>query len=289
MKVTAIAPWAGCKRNLAERLHQVFGPHDLYCAPFCGGLGEFLTKPVARVEILNDLHGDITNLAKVIADRKLGPLLYRRLRRVLFCQQIHEEAQQALKTETDPLERAYLYFIKAWMSWGGVAGTKRGSCKMSIRYTPNGGHQAVRFFNAVKSIPAWRRRLTHATILNMDGFKLLPRIDDAPGTLIYCDPPYIVNSVAYEHDFAPEDHARLSQALRQFKRARVVVSYYEHPALADLYPGWTVHRIEVTKAIAQIGKRESRRQSAVEVLLVNEKPGTEQQLSLFSPAPESRE
>jgi DNA adenine methylase len=270
MKMTAIAPWAGCKRTLAARLHQVFGPHDAYWAPFCGGLGEYMTKPVSRIEVLNDLHGDVTNLMKVIADRKLGPMLYRRLRRVVFCQQIHREAQDRLEDETDPLERAYLYFIRAWMCWSGTAGTTRGGRKMSIRYTNNGGHQANRFHSAVASIPAWRRRMRNATILNMDAFELIQNIEDVTGTLVYCDPPYIVNSLDYEHDFLPLDHITLAQLLNRFRRTRVVVSYYRHPALADLYPGWSVTEIEVTKAIALIAKRESCRRKAVEVLLVND-------------------
>jgi DNA adenine methylase len=270
MKMTAVAPLAGCKRNLARRLHEVFGPHNAYWAPFCGGLGDFLTKPTARIEVLNDLHRDLTNLMKVVADRKLGPILYRRLRRIPFCQQIHTEAQDQLAAATDPLERAYLYFIKVWMAWSGTAGTKRSGRKMSIRYTNNGGQQATRYHNAVASIPAWRRRMRNVTILNMDAFQLIPNIEDAPGTVVYCDPPYLVNSVDYEHDFLPLDHVRLAQLLHRFRRTRVVVSYYRHPALADLYPGWSVTEIEVTKAIAQIAKRQSLRVRATEVVLVNQ-------------------
>ena len=270
MKVTAIAPWAGAKRNMAKGLHEFFGPHNAYWAPFCGGLGDFLTKPICRVEVLNDLHGELTNLMKIVADRKLGPILYRRLRRVPFCQQIHTETQEQLKTEQDPFERAYLYFIKVWMAWSGTAGTKRSGRKMSIRYTNNGGQQATRFHNAVASIPAWRRRMRNATILNMDAFELIPNIEDAPGTVVYCDPPYIENDVGYEHAFLPLDHVRLAWALTKFRHTRVVVSYYQHPALADLYPGWSVIEIEVTKAIAQIAKRQSLRVRATEVVLVNQ-------------------
>ena len=167
---------------------------------------------------------------------------------------------------------------KVWMVWGGTAGTKRGGRKMGVRYTNNGGCQAKRFHSAVASIPAWRRRLRDATILNMDAFDLLDNIEDAARTVIYCDPPYLVNNVGYEHDFLPIDHVRLAQALHRFRRARVVVSYYDHPALADFYPGWTQERVEVTKAINQCHRRESRRESrrerVTEVILTNQNPGT---------------
>lgn len=37
-----------------------------------------------------------------------------------------------------------------------------------------------------------------------------------------------------------DDHARLAKELLRFKRARVVVSYYDDPRLAELYPDWTI-------------------------------------------------
>ncbi len=284
MLVKAHAPWAGCKRRLATRIAALLGPHDAYWEPFAGGAAVFYAKPPCRIEVLNDLHGDVTNLVRIIADRRLGPQLYRRLRRTMFYQALYIEAEERLKTETDPLERAYLYFIKIWMSWGGVAGTGRAARRMSLRYTNNGGHQATRFRSAVLSIPAWRRRLRNATILSMDAFELFPKIEDAPGTVIYCDPPYLIHSVDYQHDFRPLDHVRLAQALHRFRRARVVISYYDHPALADLYPGWTMERIEVTKTLVQMGKRGGdHRQRAVEVLLVNPPRAVAGRMSLFEP------
>ncbi len=152
---------------------------------------------------------------------------------------------------------------------------------MSIRYTNNGGHQAKRFHEAVNSIPAWRRRMRQVTVLNTDAFKLLDKIEDERGVVIYADPPYIENDVGYTHDFMPLDHVRLAQALHRFKRTRVVLSYYAHPALDDLYPDWKRYSVGVTKAIAQCYKRgKGLRQRATEVLLVNEKPKAGQ-LALF--------
>lgn len=285
MIVKAHAPWAGCKRTLADRIVKILGPHNAYWEPFAGGAAVFYAKPPCRVEVLNDLHADLTNLARVIADRTLGPMLYRRLRRTAFCQSIHSEACDRLPLEADPLERAFAYFVKVWMSWGGVAGTKWAGRKMSICYTNTGGHQAKTFDSAVRSIPAWRRRLRNAAILNIDAFSLIPSIEDAVGTVVYIDAPYPENSVCYEHEFpsieaekesraqgdsSVKGHIALAELLNRFTRTRVVVSYCAHPILDELYAGWERRDIEVTKAIAQIGKRESQRRLATEVILVNQ-------------------
>lgn len=104
----------------------------------------------------------------------------------------------------------------------------------------------------------------------------IERVEDAPGIAIYCDPPYFLEtrganhgSSKYVHDFAYEDHRRLADALRRFHRARVVVSYYEHPELEWIYRGWTQRKIEVSKAMASQGRRVANDVRAIEVLLLN--------------------
>jgi len=49
----------------------------------------------------------------------------------------------------------------------------------------------------------------------------------------------------------------------------VVVSYYDHPRLAELYPGWTKVSIEVSKALAHQGRRGANDKKAIECLLIN--------------------
>jgi DNA adenine methylase len=68
----------------------------------------------------------------------------------------------------------------------------------------------------------------------------------------------------------PSDHERLAAALCRFKLTRVVVSYYEHPALNDLYPGWAKLDIGCAKNMANVGGRDGRTESP-EVLLINRK------------------
>jgi DNA adenine methylase len=82
MKVKAIAPWFGGKRNMAQEIVAAIGPHVTYWEPFCGSMAVLFAKPACRMETVNDLHGDLINLARVIQNEKLGPAFYRRLRRV---------------------------------------------------------------------------------------------------------------------------------------------------------------------------------------------------------------
>lgn len=275
--ITAIAPWFGSKRTLAPRIVAELGEHRAYWEPFCGSMAVLLAKPPATMETVNDLHGDLVNLARVVQHPTHGPTLYRRLRRVWMSETLHQEAAARFRErgnasagELPDVDRAADYMLCAWLGRNGVAGTHSYNQGFCVRYTKNGGHGAKRWAGAVDSIPAWGRRLRGVTILSRDAFDLIEKIEDAPGVAIYCDPPYLVKGAKYVHDFKAEDHRRLANLLMRFTKTRVVVSYYDHPDLAALYPGWTIVHCPTTKALVNQGMRDKEGGTvAPEVLLIN--------------------
>lgn len=284
MTVTSIAPWFGAKRTLAPRIVAELGDHRAYWEIFCGSMAVLMAKPPASMETVNDLHDDLINLARCLQHRVEGPKLYRKSRRVLCSQAEFEQFAAIVKEELAPLQsamvgihpgRALAYFVTSWLGMNGVAGLRSNHISFSRRYTKNGGHSAKRFAGAVDSIPAWRRRLRAVTVLSSCGIELAEKIEDAEGVVIYADPPYLVKGAKYLHDFedgfmGPNDHERLATALRRFKKTRVVVSYYAHPGLAAMYPGWTVVDVATTKSLVSSGRRDEGNDiKAPEVLLIN--------------------
>jgi DNA adenine methylase len=232
-------------------------------------------KPLSSVETVNDLHGDLTNLAWVIQDQRLGPALYRRLRRVLSSQEEFAAALAEVRASDSPderpdLERAYHYFIASWQGLNGVSGTSAFNTNFARRFSSNGGDAGARWVGAVQSIPTWRRRMERVNVLRSDGLELCEKIEDKAGTVIYADPPYLKKGASYLHDFDEGDHKRLAKALARFRLTRIVVSYYEDPRLDVLYPRWTKRPLDVVKALVQSGKRDKRGATkAPEVLLIN--------------------
>lgn len=272
MKITALAPWFGAKRNMAGEIIAELGPHSAYWEPFCGSMAVLLAKPSCRMETVNDLHGDLINLARTVQDEDEGPRLYRRLRRTLFSQAQHEQSAAFIREEkyfATP-ERAYHYFIASWAGRNGVSGTSSSNQAFCVRYTNRGGHAGTRFTGAVDSIPSWRRRLRTVTILSECGIELCRRIADEPNAVVYVDPPYLEKGCKYIHDFEAHDHVNLADALNRFSQTRVVLSYYDHPRLTTLYPGWTKVDKMRSKSLVNQGKRDrSGVQAAPEVLLIN--------------------
>lgn len=282
MRTTAIAPWFGSKRTLAPEIVKLLGPHRSYWGLCCGSFAVELAKPKVANETVCDLHGDLTNLAWILQDDRTASELYGRLARTLASEDNYLASQKMVLTDWDDVEpnvdRAFHYFFSSWLGRSGMAGTCRGNSQIAIRWTANGGSPAVRFRSAIESIPDWHYRLSDFLILRRDVFKVAESIEDEEGTAIYCDPPYLMKTRKgdrgggrYRHEFCEQDHRRLAKLLSRFRKARVVVSYYADPELARLYSGWDQFNHTRLKNLSTQGRRGSVKQTAPEVLLVNQK------------------
>lgn len=285
-KITAIAPWFGSKRSMASTIVTQLGKHSAYWEVFCGSCAVLFRKPSSTQETVCDLHGELINLAMVLAsDRAIQ--LYELCARTLYSDVVYKACRNHFnRIETSPprtpddvtdddVSNAWLYMVMSWMGRNGTSGTARTNYQMAVRWTPNGGSGPTRWKNAVESIPEWHQRLRNVCILRANAFDVLSKIDDSPKVAIYADPPYLIGSRSsgggsmYRHDFDGMDHQALAASLQRFKASRVVVSYYDDPKLDELYPGW--EKIDCTrqKNLHVQNRRGSSKSDAPEVLLVN--------------------
>lgn len=277
MKIRAIAPWFGGKRKIASQIIEVIGKHRVYWELFCGSMAVLMLKPPCEMETVNDLHGDLINLARVIQDKKLGFQLYDKLSRTLCAEGFWRESKERWLRETNShpnIDRAYDYFVASWMGINGVSGTERCNYQFALRWCRGGGQGARRWQSVVESMPAWHKRLKNVLIIQRDAFGILDNIKDAEGTVIYCDPPYLDKSDKYVHDFTAEQHEQLAQSLRRFKKTRVIVSYYDDPKLESLYEGFSKIILTVSAQSlrnATRGPKKKPRKRQLEILLVNTK------------------
>ena len=277
----AILPYYGSKRSMADEIVAEIGPHRGWAELFGGSLAVTLAKPVAGMEIVNDLYGDVINLARVLASPFCEDL-YGRVSRTLMAYPLHEEAKShtaapfevALSvTEVGPenVTRAYWFLVHSWQGINGVTGTGRGNMQVARRFTVGGGHGAQRWRGVAESMPFWHERLREVLIDRMNGIDLAERLADDGTWVIYADPPYIEKGDSYVHDFTPEDHARLAKVLSSKRNTRVLVSYYDHPEVRRLYRGWTIIDKSRTKALVNQGMRDTTGETvtAPEILLIN--------------------
>lgn len=278
--ISAIAPWYGSNRALAAQVGVQLGRLEWCGVPFCGGCPELLHIK-ARCGVASDLHRHVINLASVIRDPEKKDRLAAMLAATLFHAEELASAQQRMidrdlramprgvwrdePGETQPLgdvQWAFDYFVTAWMGRSAVPGTRgEFSGGLSLRYTTSGGDSAKRFRSAVESLDAWCKALHPWSFAIQGAMAMIPLYKDKAGHGVYVDAPwYGDQGKPYKHTF--DQHAALAAKLAEFKHARVVVRYGDHPAIRALYPEskWTWLR------------QESRGQSGntvAEVLIVN--------------------
>jgi len=298
MIIKSVCPWFGGKRTLAPFVVQELGRHTQYFEPFCGSMAVLFAKEPSQKETVNDLHGDLVNLARVVQRVDDAEKLYDRLQRYVLCEELLRDAGAYLEADDDkslrdPVEWAYQYFVASWTQRNGVAGTDRQVYQIAVRWTKNGGSPTVRFRNAANSIPAWHERLKNVVILHRDAFQILDRFEDCTETAIYVDPPYIAESRTgyetsqgehsrYRHEFShggaglfgrKDDHSRLREMLAMYKKARIIVSYYDCPRVRELYRGWTFldHTMNKNLHCAAMGSHGQAKESP-ELLIINGPP-----------------
>ncbi len=254
--VTGLASYYGSNRTLASNVGRALAGRKHVTIPFAGSLTEGLAIK-ARSLVVGDAHRHLINLFTVAADPVLGPQLYRELRRLPFHPDVLAAAQERCRfvegrhgdglfgsslvpgpDDAGRLAWAVDYFVTSWFGQGGRSGTKaefRGP--MSVRFDAGGGDSCRRYRSAVASIPAWRQAvLSRCTFFAGDFRQLLAKVRDRDDCGLYCDPPFPGPGDAYRHRFTPADHRDLRDRLAPLRRTRVVVRYYSHPLVEELYP-----------------------------------------------------
>ena len=252
-----IVPWFGGKKYLAariiERIEAV--PHSCYAEPFVGMGGVLLRRRSRpRVEVINDLNGDVVNLFRVM--REHPDELARQFDWVLPSRQ---EFRRLLavppETLTDVQRAARLVYMQRLRFSGAPKST---GIRLSATTT-----MALRSAKMRRLIRAIHRRLESVQIECLDWREFIPRYD-RPATLFYLDPPYWGHEADYGNGmFARDDFTRMAELLRGIK-GRFILSLNDVPEIREIFAGFDFQEIENRYSA---NKRSTRR--AAELLISN--------------------
>jgi len=232
--------YLGSKVRIAPWVAEHFPDHAIYVEPFGGGAGVLLNKPRSKVEVYNDLDGEVVSFFRVLRDPEQSAELVRRLKLTPFARAEYEDVWST--KGKDAVDRAWRYFMQACTGIGtkGVTGKKPGF----RRDGPVATGEARLFANIVDGLSAVAERFRCVVIECGDALELMAHYD-SPGTLFYSDPPYNAKGIAgYRNDV---DHEALLDACQRLE-GFCVVSGYESDLYADMLAGWHVERLETKVA-----------------------------------------
>ena len=227
--------WHGGKKYLAKRIIDLFPSHHTYLEPFGGAASVLLNKKPSPVEIYNDLDERITRLFRVL--RNNGEELRRRL---VLSPYSELEFNNATTAHGDEIEQARRDYIRWRLSFGG-----KGQNFSFTKHRERRGMADVvsGYLSAIDDqLPVIIDRLRTVQIMCRPACDLI-REWDSPDTLVYADPPYVLESRAigcrnvYGHEMSDQDHRDLAVVLKSCQ-AKVILSGYPSELYDELYSDW---------------------------------------------------
>jgi len=234
MRLTPIIKYVGSKYKMSKKLINLFPKHIGYIEPFFGTGVVFFNKQPSKVEIINDLNGNIINLFKVIKYKKEEFL--KECDYFLYSRQLYNEFLETMHEKND-VKRAFKYFYVMASKYGGLnkGGTWSAS---SIRNT------AKKTYNKLSLIDVIHDRLKHTTIEQLDFEKVIRKYDNKDA-FFFLDPPYYKINELYEKDFTIKDHHRLYKCISNIK-GKFLLTINDVEWIRETYKDYNVSEIEVS-------------------------------------------
>jgi DNA adenine methylase len=232
--------WYGGKYSHLEWLLPLLPDCHHYCEPFAGSAAVLLNRKPSPVETYNDLDGEVANFFRVLRDD--AESLTRAIGLTPFSR---EEFHVACGAPIEPitrLERARRFFVRARQVRTGLAQTASLGRWANCKDTSRAGMSGVvsRWLGSIEQLPEIALRLLRVQIENRPALDVID-LYDAPGTLFYCDPPYVHesrgDSKAYGHEMTDEDHRALASKLARIQ-GKAVVSGYSSQLYDRLFSSW---------------------------------------------------
>lgn len=197
-----ILRWPGGKSRMLAKLMPLIPKHVCYVEPFSGGAAVLLAKERSKVEILNDINGELVALYRNVQfhlPELLREIDYLHASRKNF----HDYVAQPGLTE---IQRAVRFLYRNRISFGGNMHSF-GVAKTS------GGGVAFDHNKNTAILGAAHERLNGVVIENLPYDRCM-RLYDSPDTFFFVDPPYLEAKVEAYKGWHRED-------LVQFKRSLV--------------------------------------------------------------------
>lgn len=253
--------WVGGKYHMAPIIVSLFPSHDHYIEVMGGALHVFFRKTPSRLETINDVNVDLMNFWMVCRDHNSE--LRDKLSWTPYSRRLFDQWKNT-PLPADPIERAARWFYLNAAQYSAVF---HGGWSYLRSPADCGTPPPTRFRRRIERLEAVRDRLAHIQIECVDYREMIERFGGKEANLLYIDPPYFGFERHYIDIFTEEDHRVLAELLYEVK-AKVILSYGDHPFIRVLYKDWSIRSFEVVRPSAKVSEGEEK-PKALELLLTN--------------------
>lgn len=241
-----IIPWMGGKRRLAKHILPHVNGYPQYVEPFAGGAAIFFMKEPSRVEVINDLNGDLVNLYRVVKHHLEE--FVRHFKWALVSRQVFlQEKSTDPATLTDIQRAARFYYLQKLAFGGKVSGQTFGTSKASP--------PRLNLLRIEEDLSAAHLRLARTTIENLPWHECIERYD-TDNTVFYLDPPYW-QTAGYGKEFTFDNYERMAEMARCCK-GKIVISINDHPDIREVFKGLNQQEVIINYTVGGMREKTER-------------------------------
>ncbi len=250
MKHYPILAWPGGKRRLAKKLLPLLNcrPHSCYVEEFVGGGGLFFLNAPAKVEVLNDVNGELINLYRVVKNH-LEEFI-RQFKLALVSRQLFDWAKDTPPEILTDIQRAARYLYIQKLSFGGkVSSQTFGTSPSSL--------PRFNYLRLEDDLSQAHLRLSRTWIEHLDWHKCLSKWDRIY-TLHFLDPPYW-ETEGYGVPFDLCEYERIAEAMATMKGS-AILTINDHPKMRKIFSAFTMDSVDINYTIGGSGTGKNRRE-----------------------------
>ncbi|MBO8161328.1 MAG: DNA adenine methylase [Thermosipho sp. (in: Bacteria)] len=238
--------WQGGKYRLRKQINDLIPKdHICYCEVFGGAAWVLFYKKPSKVEVYNDINGELVNFFKVIKN-KYNEFI-KEFDYLLISREIFEDFKNMDTSKLSDVKRAVRFYYLVHLSFGSRM------TNFVINPTRVAGQGKRILENLEKDILKAKQRLINTVIENRD-FEKVIKSYDRNTTFFYLDPPYY-ETTGYEtqgsNSFTTQDHERLKEVLSNTK-GKWLLSINDTPEIRDLYKDYYKLGVNVKYSISSV-------------------------------------
>lgn len=245
---TPMIPWMGGKRRLADKIIPLFLDHQCYVEPFAGAAALFFLKEPAKVEILNDINGELVNLYRVVKHHLEE--FVKQFKYSLVSRQMYEwELLKDPSTLTDIQRAARFFYIQKLAFGAKIESPTFGSSTTS--------KPRLNLLRIEENLSEAHLRLSQTQIENITWQKCIKKYD-RKHTLFYCDPPYY-KTEGYGVEFGLDQYYEMADIIGSLK-GKAVVSVNAIPEMRKAFKGFNMKTVNINYTVGGANRNKPKKE-----------------------------
>ena len=239
MKLKTPITYYGGKQTMLKHIRPLIPPHTLYCEPFAGGAAVFFDKKPAKVNVINDLNGELINFYRTILS-DIDDLRIE-VSQTLHCRNQHQHAWYIYNNPDyfTNVQRAWAVFVLSKLGFAGQLSGSFGFDKSEALHA-----RKIRFAKEIFTDDL-RNLLEQSTIECDDAFTIIRRYD-CPQAWYFIDPPYVGSNMGhYSGMFNEQSLIELLELCTTLK-GKFMLTMYPHEQIKEHAKRnkWVIHKID---------------------------------------------